>query len=130
VAYGVAVRQVVGVVALLYAVLVVAMGTKQLLTGPAVLLYAAVAVLVPIAVIAADRLARGGDHLAELVAQGGLGVIAGMWALPSSSGLVSVLAAVVGTWSVFRARHRWSAALAFVAGVLIGLGVLALSFVR
>lgn len=51
--YGVAVRRVVGVVALLYAVLVVAMGIGQLLTGPTVLAYAAVVVLVPIAVIGA-----------------------------------------------------------------------------
>lgn len=75
-------------------------------------------------------MARGGDHIADFVAQGGLGVIVGIWALPATSGLVAVLAALAGTRSVFRSSHRWSAALAFVAGVLIGLGVLALSLVR
>lgn len=128
--YGDAVRQVAGLVALLYALLVIAMGTAQLSTGPTVLAYATTVVLAPIAVLAADRRARRGDHIADLVAQAGLGVIVGIWALPSTSGLVAILAAVAGAWSVSRSGHRWRAAFALLAGAVIGVGLLTLSFVR
>lgn len=127
--YAAAVRHVAGLVALLYAVLVVAMGAAQL-TGPTALVYAAIAVLAPIAVIVADRLARNGDLTADSVAQAGLGIIVGIWALPATSGLVAILAAVAGARSALHSGHRWYAVLAFVAGALIGIGVLALSFVR
>lgn len=122
-------RRIVGLIALLYGGLVVAMGTAQLTSGP-VLLYAAIAVLVPIAVVAGDRMARGGNRRADPVAQLSLGVIAGMWALPSTSGLVAILALVAGAVSVRSAPERVSATIALVAGILIGVGVLALSFNR
>jgi len=76
-------------------------------------------------------MARSGNRAADLIAQLGLGVIAGVWALPSSSGLVAILALVVGVWSAVRSAHsRLFAAVALIGGLAIGFGVLALSFAR
>ena len=117
--------------ALVYAVLVVAMSAVQLAGGPTLLAYAVVAVLAPIAVVVSDRMAQSGDRAADAVAQLGLGVIAGMWALPATSGLVAILAVVAGARSVFRSGGgHWSALLALVTGAVVGVGVLALSFSR
>jgi hypothetical protein len=120
-----------GLVALVYAVLVVAMSAMQLAGGLTLLAYAAVAILAPIAVVLSDRMAQSSNRTAEAVAQLGLGVIAGMWALPATSGLVAILAVVAGARSVFlTGASRWSALLALVTGAVVGVGVLALSFSR
>lgn len=106
------------------------MGAAQLDSG-VLLAYAAIAVLAPVAVVAGDRVARSGDRTADTVAQLGLGIIAGIWALPATSGLVAILAVVAGVWSGFRSEHRrWFAVRALMIGVLVGGGVLALSFRR
>jgi hypothetical protein len=118
-------------IALVYAVLVVATSAVQLAGGLTLLAYAAVAVLAPIAVVLSDRMAQSGNRTADAVAQLGLGVIAGMWALPATSGLVAILAVVAGARSAFRfGAGRWSAVLALVTGAVVGVGVLALSFSR
>jgi hypothetical protein len=107
------------------------MSIGQLIGGPrVVLVYALISVLAPMGVVAGDRLARLGSFRGDVGAQVGLGILAGMWALPATSGLVALLAVVVGVRSAFRSDHRWYAVLAFAIGVLIGVGVLGLSFLR
>jgi hypothetical protein len=107
------------------------MGIGQLTGGPrVVLVYALISVLVPLGVVAGDRRARQGSLRGDVAAQLGLGIVAGMWALPATSGLVAILAVVAGVRSAFRSDRRWYAVLAFAIGVLIGVGVLGLSFVR
>jgi hypothetical protein len=125
------VRQAAGLIALAYAVLVVTMSAADLASGPTLLAYAIIAVVAPVAVVVGDRLGRSGDRTGDWVAQAGLGVIAGMWALPASSGLIAILAVVAGALSAFRSAHgRWSSVLALVSGALVGVGVLAASFSR
>ena len=122
-------RRIAGYIGLVYLALVVAMNPTALDARPSTLLYLLAAVLAPIAVIIGEHRARGGGGTAaDAVAQASLGVIFGVWALPSSSGLVALLALAAGVWSAFRSpHHRGYAALALLAGIGTGLGLLALT---
>ena len=123
-------RRIAGAIGLIYALLVFAMNLAELTRGLTTLIYATCAVLAPIAVVAGDRLAHRGNGRADGLAQLGLGVLFGIWALPASSGAIALVALGAGLWSAFRSPHRLIAVLALLAGVGIGVGVLAVSFTR
>jgi hypothetical protein len=126
------VRRIAGVIGLVYAALVVAMNVTALNARPSTLLYVLAAVLAPIAVLTGDhRARRGGETVADAVAQAGLGVLFGIWAQPASSGLVALLAMAAGLWSAFRSpHHRGYAAVALLVGSGTGLGLLALTIAQ
>ncbi len=123
-------RTVAGAVALLYAVLVVATNLGHLTGGLGTLLYVTAVVVAPIAVLVADNLVRRGDPRGDPIAQTGLGLLFGMWALPATSGLVALLAIIAGLRAAITSNHRRVAISWLAVGVLVGVLLLGISFTR
>jgi hypothetical protein len=114
--------------ALVYALLVVAMNVAELGRSVPALLYVAAALVAPLVVIIGDRRARAASTSWHLSAQVAAGTLAGMWALPSTSGLVAILAAFGGALAVRSGPgSRVFAALALIAGAVVGVALLALT---
>lgn len=127
------IRQVAGIFALSYVIVVVAIfgNAAASMSSLAALIYVAAAVIAPLVVLAGDRLARRGNGHADAASQLGLGLIAGIWLLPASSGLVAIFAVIAGIWSAARSvHHRAVALLALICGTALGLALLALSITR
>jgi hypothetical protein len=117
-------NQVAAALALLYAILVVAMNLSSLGGGVAALVYVVAAIVAPAAVFVGENLAHRGNRWGEGLALAGLGTIFGIWALPSSSGAIALLAIIAGLRSVAMSSHRGRATLGLLTGV--GLGVILL----
>jgi hypothetical protein len=121
-------NQVAAGMALLYAVLVVAMNLSSLGGGVVALIYVVAAIVAPAAVFVGENLAHRGDRWGEGLALAGLGTIFGIWALPSSSGVVALLAIIAGLRSVAMSSRRGRATLALLIGVGLGVVLLLGSF--
>lgn len=111
-------RQVAGGLAVVYLLLIAAMNPGELgrITN---VVYVVSGLAAGAAAILADRAYQRGAPRADAVAQLGLGFIVGLLAMPSSSGLIALLALVCGVRSIITSRSNRLFAL---AALVIGIG--------